>query len=266
MSADLENGERVVPGAGSTEYERFLYARHVAAYTLAAAAVGTADRVLELGCGEGYGSALLAARAAEVTAADNNAAAIGHARLKYPRKNLSFLVSTPGPLPFPPDSFDKAVCFQVLEHIEDDAFFLAELRRVLKPGGALYLTTPNRALRCKPGARPWYKFHVREYDRADLQALFDRAFPGARVVFLAAPESVFRAEMALVKAAQLAQALDPLDLRQHVPYALKRLVFLLLGFFRGTPPAGAESPEAITGFEVSEEGSRGLDLLVIANK
>ncbi|MFN7012758.1 MAG: class I SAM-dependent methyltransferase, partial [Bacteroidia bacterium] len=67
--------------------------------------------------------------------------------------------------------FDKAISFQVIEHIEDDLLFLAEIQRVLKPGGQLILTTPN--IKMSLTRNPW---HVREYTLEELKTLLEKYF------------------------------------------------------------------------------------------
>jgi len=120
-----------------------LYAAHLARYSFAGrAAAGRA--VLDVGSGEGYGAAALAERADRVLAIDYSPVAVGHARQKYTRPNLRFEVGDALDL----DSslrgaFDVVTCFEVLEHIEDGDRLMAGLAAALRPGGLLYVSTPN---------------------------------------------------------------------------------------------------------------------------
>jgi SAM-dependent methyltransferase len=125
-------------------------------------------RVLEAGCGEGYGAALLAGTARQVVALDYDQAAIAHAAATYPvgavRGNLVAL-------PFPAGSFDVVCSLQVIEHLWDQPLFLRECARVLRPGGALLLSTPNR-LTFSPGRdTPLNPFHTTEFAPAELASL-----------------------------------------------------------------------------------------------
>ncbi|MDQ6920113.1 MAG: class I SAM-dependent methyltransferase [Candidatus Dormibacteraeota bacterium] len=121
-----------------------LYAGHRARYGFAAPAAA-GRRVLDVGCGEGYGAAELAGRASAVVAVDYSPAAIAHAREKYQVPNLTFEVMDALELEngrF--TEFDLVTCFEVIEHIEDGRRLMAGLARAVRPGGRLYLSTPNR--------------------------------------------------------------------------------------------------------------------------
>ena len=145
--------------------ENPIYQRHMAAYL--AAVPYMKGSVLELGCGEGYGMALLAKHCEQYLGVD-----------KHPVPNLHIppqarvMQAT-----FPPlgginsNQFDAVVTFQVIEHLEDDLAFLKEIHRVLKPGGVLLLTTPNRLMSLT--RNPW---HVREYDPTSMKQLLESVF------------------------------------------------------------------------------------------
>jgi SAM-dependent methyltransferase len=153
-------GERTVPGIW---HENYWFRRHQAAYLALAPLCATAV-VLEAGCGEGYGAAVaLDAGASTVVALDYDADAVEHTRGTYGvpavRGNLVAL-------PFAAGRFDVVLSLQTLEHLWDQRTFLAECARVLRPGGRLALTTPNR-LTFPPGN----PFHAHELDAADLTAL-----------------------------------------------------------------------------------------------
>ena len=161
-------GERTVPGVAS---ENYWFQRHVAAYRLAAARVGGV--VIDAGCGEGYGSAILARNARQVIGLDIDEPTLTHARARYAgigfvRANLTRL---------PVDAVDGVVCLQVLEHLSDADGFLAECARVLRPSGVLVLSTPNR-LTFPAGINP---FHVHEFDPDELGTLLRRHFPDVRL-------------------------------------------------------------------------------------
>ena len=97
------------------------------------------EDALDLGCGDGRLTALLAAE--RVTAADVSAVALERARRRLPDARLVELESD-APLPFGESEFDLVVCAETIEHVRDVQLLLSEVRRVLRPGGALALTTP----------------------------------------------------------------------------------------------------------------------------
>jgi 2-polyprenyl-3-methyl-5-hydroxy-6-metoxy-1,4-benzoquinol methylase len=171
--------ERVAPGAderveGATEVdgvERFVPAahaemsfapEHLARYRWAAEVVGERE-VLDAGCGVGWGTATLAAASARVTGVDVAPIAVEEARRGYGAQ-AEFAVADLLELPFEDGRFDAAVCFEAIEHVADPGRALDELRRVLKPGGLLLISTPNKDI--YPAGNP---FHVHEFTREEFR-------------------------------------------------------------------------------------------------
>jgi hypothetical protein len=163
-------GERYTPGVpGMIGYE------HWHRYAVAAALAGGC-RVLDAACGEGYGSALLARFADHVVGVDVDAASIGHATQRYARANLAYVRASVTSLPLADASVDLVVSFETIEHLEAQAAMLAEFRRVLSPGGALVVSSPNRPV-YNADAQARNPYHVRELDRAELAELLEPCFP-----------------------------------------------------------------------------------------
>ncbi len=156
MSLPL-TGERTLPGIPE---ENYWFRRHVAAYRFAARfARGT---VVDAGAGEGYGAAMLSGRA-RVLALELETESIRHASSRYPVP--WFVRADLCSLPVAEGSVDLVVSLQVIEHLSCVAEFLTACRRVLRPGGAVVLSTPNRAT-FPEGLNP---FHVREFDASELE-------------------------------------------------------------------------------------------------
>jgi SAM-dependent methyltransferase len=166
-------GERVIPG----EVEIDLLNEHMARYTFAAR-LARGKRVLDAGCGAGYGSAELARAAEHVVGVDRAPEAIEFARAHYPLANLKFEEASCEALPHADASFDLVVAFEVIEHLENWRGFLRETRRVLAPNGQLVVSTPNKLYytesRGKDGANP---FHVHEFDFEEFRAELTAVFP-----------------------------------------------------------------------------------------
>jgi SAM-dependent methyltransferase len=152
-------GERTLPGIPR---ENYWFQRHLVAYELARD-MAPGKRVIDIGCGEGYGPAMLAGAAAEVLGVDIAPEVVEHARSTYPSANLSFEVMDVGELRVPTGSYDLAVSFQVVEHLVDESGYFSEIARVLGETGTAVITTPNR-LTISPGSdTPINPFHLREY-------------------------------------------------------------------------------------------------------
>lgn len=100
------------------------------------------DRALDLGCGTGEFTAVLAGAGAEAVGAEVANAALARARSRHPELDFR-QVPVAGPLPFGDCSFDLVWASEVIEHVADTARWLSEVRRVLCPGGRLLITTPN---------------------------------------------------------------------------------------------------------------------------
>jgi SAM-dependent methyltransferase len=170
--SDLEfTGERFIPGTRGEIWIEHWHRYHFAA------AWAAGRRVLDVACGEGYGSALLARHAMAVTGVDISAKAIAHARATYPALgNVTFTCASCTALPLPPASVDLVVSFETLEHITEHEAFLDEIARVLAPGGVLLMSCPNKA---EYSDRRGFtnEFHVKELYREELAALVESRFP-----------------------------------------------------------------------------------------
>jgi ubiquinone/menaquinone biosynthesis C-methylase UbiE len=133
-----------------------------------------AEHVLDLGCGDGRLSLLL--RAGSLTAADVSGVAVRRASARLPDAEVT-LVGVDEPLPFVDNEFELVLCTEVLEHVRDVQLFLSEVRRVLRPGGGLALTTPAwsrwRMLREFHRELDPLSPHIRFFTRESLAELLD---------------------------------------------------------------------------------------------
>jgi SAM-dependent methyltransferase len=163
-------GERTLPDVPE---ENYWYRRHRVVYDWIAQRVH-GRRVVDLACGEGYGSAALARTAASVVGVDANPEAFEHARLKYTGPTLRFerdMIETWS------GDVDCVVFLQTIEHVRDPDAVLDRLRGLIGPHGVAYVSTPNVLTLAPEGAQrsanPW---HVREYRPAEYRALCERHF------------------------------------------------------------------------------------------
>lgn len=189
-------GERMILEHYKSSPEDYvIYLLHIATYDFAEQY--TRDkRVLDYGCGSGYGAARIARTAARVTAVDVAQDAVDYARSQYQAGNLEFARIDPAaPLPFADASFDTVLSFQVFEHVEDTERYLAEIKRVLAPGGHLVLVTPDRSTRLLPFQKPWNRWHLKEYDAGSLGRAVKRYFPSAEMLHMSGRRDVIDIEL-----------------------------------------------------------------------
>ncbi|MBN2355228.1 methyltransferase domain-containing protein [candidate division KSB1 bacterium] len=134
-----DTGERILPTSeGEVSY---VFTRHKFAYEYIQSFVDNKD-VIDVGCGSGYGSHILAQRARRVTGIDHEAEAIRFCRRHYAAANLEFIRADAST--FVPESrYDLAVCLQAIEHFADVSAFLDRLMQMVKPGGMIFISTPN---------------------------------------------------------------------------------------------------------------------------
>lgn len=157
-SALTLTGERTLPGIW---HENYWLRRHEAAYDVFAPTCA-GSRVLEAGCGEGYGAARLSAAGARIVVGiDLDMPTLRHVRATY--ATVAAVRANLVRLPCADASLDVVVSAQTIEHLWDQDRFVRECARVLRPGGLLAMSTPNR--RTFP---PGNVFHSREVDAREL--------------------------------------------------------------------------------------------------
>lgn len=166
------DGERYTTALGGT-----IEQEHVHRY-LFAASYCAGRAVLDIACGEGYGSALLAGTASTVIGVDVSEAAVAHANASYRLPGLEFRVGTCEAIPLPDAAVDVVVSFETIEHIEAHARFMDEIRRVLRPGGTAIISTPDHQVySIENGVQNTW--HVRELHQAEFYDLLRSRFAHA---------------------------------------------------------------------------------------
>lgn len=154
----IRTAERV-----SSQYpaDNFVFQRSLFAYQQAAELIS--GNVLEIGTGTGYGVSTIAPKATEFWTIDKHPVYIDyntHTNTRFICKEVPWMEGIPDAY------FDYVISFQVIEHIDNDTLFLSEIRRVLKPGGSLIISTPNA--RRSLTRNPW---HIREYSFREFRML-----------------------------------------------------------------------------------------------
>jgi len=164
-----DTGERILPPAEGEV--SVVFAGHLVAYRFAADLADGRD-VLDVGAGAGYGAATLGERARSVLGVDRDAGAVAYARSHFAGPGVEFREMDASDLSGLDRRFDLVVSFQVIEHLADPGAFLDDLRRLVRPGGAIVITTPN-VRRARGGANP---FHESEMSHAEFDALLASRF------------------------------------------------------------------------------------------
>ena len=166
----LFSGERFIPGECDVALEK----EHMNRYQFASNLV-TGKRVVDIACGSGYGSAMMAKQAIQVTGIDISEEAIEYCQKNYQLPNLNYLVGNVAEIPLTDSSVDVVVSFETLEHVDeaDQIRFMAEIRRILVPGGLLIVSTPNKDVYDERGDN---EFHKHELSFDEFKTFLQKGF------------------------------------------------------------------------------------------
>lgn len=166
-------GERFVP-----DIDGVIRLEHLHRYAFARDLTAGRD-VLDIACGEGYGSAMISENANSVIGVDIAADAIAYARQTYVRENLNFLEGSATKIPVADASVDVVVSFETIEHLEDHEAMLAEIKRVLRPSGILVISSPNKKIYSDETGYS-NPYHVKELYTEEFLDLVSRYFENVR--------------------------------------------------------------------------------------
>jgi SAM-dependent methyltransferase len=229
-------------------------ARHEAAYELAQTRLGP-GRVLDLGCGSGYGCAALARSHARVVGLDRIRpdAASRASAAHFVRARLEGL-------PFARRSFAHIVSFQVIEHLTDPTPYVDAIADLLEADGEALITTPN--LLMSDGVNP---FHVHEYTADELAACLRRRFASVEMRGIGASEPVRRYLGERSRRIRRIMRLDPLRLRERMPRELVEWLFARFALLvrRQTQASDGMPDVSWRDFPVGAADAQCLDLLAV---
>jgi SAM-dependent methyltransferase len=254
----LFTGERLL--AGDPLFRADL-SRHLIAYQFAQERI-RGKRVLDAGCGDGYGTHLLAATAAHAVGVDRSAETIAMAAQRYQRARLSYRVCEIDRLTALGQRFEVVCNFQVIEHLVDPMPFLQQVKSVLEPGGCLILTTPNRL-----NSFVENPYHVHEYLAGELRDALRQVFPEVEILGVYGDEQALAYERLRVAKAQRILRLDPFKLRRLIPRPVIEFAYPHLARLVRRRVADADRsvvdlrPE---NFTIAPHRDASLDLLAIA--
>jgi ubiquinone/menaquinone biosynthesis C-methylase UbiE len=256
----IQTAERVSHIEASDNY---VFQRSLFAYAEAAKLVS--GKILELGTGSGYGIEMIASKAEKFVTLD-----------KFENENVSELVKANSnieflKMTFPPltgiddNSFDFVITFQVIEHIKNDKLFTREIHRVLKPGGKLIVTTPNKKMSLT--RNPW---HIREYQVQELKDHLLRDFSAVKTLGVYGDDTVMEYYHANKKAVEKITRFDVLNLQYNLPRWCLQIPYDIMNRWNRkkmlTTDNEMVSKIKMTDYFLAEAGNDCLDLFYIAEK
>lgn len=259
----LPQGNKVIMNTAErasafSESDNYIFSRSLFAYLLAQQYIK--EDVVELGCGEGYAIPMIARKASRYIAIDKY----------YPSRmapsfpdNVEFIKMKMPPLNFIPfNSYNVCICFQTIEHITEDDLFIREVHRILKPGGHLILTTPNKSMSLT--RNPW---HVREYSADLLYKLLKKQFNKIEINGVKGDAMVKKYYEQNKKSVDKIKKYDYLNLENKLPATLMRIPYDILNRFNRISLAKqAHLQFSPSNFHISDDLNNCLDLLAIARK
>ncbi|HET9055149.1 MAG TPA: class I SAM-dependent methyltransferase [Cyclobacteriaceae bacterium] len=220
--------------------------------------------VLEVGCGEGRGVELLMRGAKSFTAVDKIEEALVVLRKRFPEGKF-ISMNIPPLAELEDNAYDCVVSFQVIEHIQNDALYLKEINRVLKPGGVALLTTPNRKMSLS--RNPW---HIREYLAHELKALAAGIFATAEMKGITGNEKVMAYYEQNKKSVQRIMKWDIFNLQYNLPAWMLRAPYEFLN--RSNRNKLQTSDDELVksihheDYHVTTDADNALDLLLMVSK
>ncbi len=227
----MDFNERVIPGVSAN----FLYKEALARYVFVLKLLKKNYKVLDLGCGTGYGTSLLAAKAKLVVGVDISREAIDFCNKKYQGWNIKFKIGDIQKLNYPDKYFDIICSFEVIEHLKNHTTFLDETRRVMKPSGSFVMSTPNKIVH-SPDGKIQSKYHFREYTYNDLEKLLFKKFKNVNILGQSKSSFAKASLISFMNSQNTRQRLvdkDVFNLRKLVSKATKEKIWKIVGNFLG---------------------------------
>jgi len=220
--------------------------------------------VLEVGCGEGRGIDLMLPLVKSFTAIDKIKPVIDELQQRFPQGTFKSMNIPPfGDLPS--NQYDTVVSFQVIEHIDEDAAYLREIYRVMKPGAVALITTPNRKLSLT--RNPW---HVREYLAHELKQLAEGIFDGVEMKGITGNDKVMAYYEQNKKSVARITRFDIFNLQYRLPASILRIPYEILNRYNRNKLQTTDDVLVKNihhdDYVVTDDAASALDLLLIVRK
>lgn len=187
-----DTGERhILNGNFNNKSELYLHLMHIATYEYAEKMADN-KTVLDYGCGSGYGTEMLSKNASKIIGVDISKDAVDFAKKNYSSSNLSFKTISE----LTDEKFDVITSFQVIEHVPNNSAYIKKLKKHLKPGGLLLISTPDKTHRLfSPFQKPWNIFHLKEYTSYSLEKVLKKEFSDVEMLKIGSENDLVFAEI-----------------------------------------------------------------------
>ena len=219
--------------------------------------------LLEIGCGEGRGVGLLQDLVNSYNGIDKIDEVVNKLSAQYPQ--ASFAQAVIPPLDFPAQKFNSVISFQVIEHIKDDRQYLAEIARVLQPGGVALLTTPN--LKMSLSRNPW---HIREYTAQELTALCQPYFSKVEMLGITGNDKVMQYYNQNKASVKRMTRFDILDLQHKLPAFMLKIPYEIMNRLNRNKLQSTDNDLVASinydDYIISDDANQSLDLLAILTR
>lgn len=252
----MDPNERVIPGLSAG----FLYFEAVNRYLFALKHLKKGQLVLDLGCGTGYGCAILFKKGS-VIGVDNSEEAISFAQKKF-SKYAKFEIGNAENLNFKRESFDLVCAFEVIEHLKNPNKMLEEIVRVLKKQGNLIISTPNRDRVSGKDGKSHSKYHKKEYFLNEFVSLLSNFFNKVEIYGQHKSTKAKKTIASFMKSQKARENLvkkDILGIRKLFPRYLKEKIWRFLGALFGREAQEHLSP---VDFPITKKGLSSSDYFV----
>jgi 2-polyprenyl-3-methyl-5-hydroxy-6-metoxy-1,4-benzoquinol methylase len=247
-----------------------LYLIHLATYKYCIPLV-RGKKVLDYGCGTGYGTSFISEYCAQITGIDISLEAVNYAESHFSAPNLSYLQIKPteiAPLPFSDRFFEVVLSFQVIEHVQDISAYLREIDRVLAPGGRVVIATPDRSARLFSFQKPWNMWHLREFTQKQLKDILSEYFSDVSVLQTGGKPEILQTE--LKRVGRLKWLMLPFTL-PFIPENVRKASLRLLKDLRYNLSSNSRGPSFTPDFDetairISAHENFSVDLVAVASK